>query len=133
MSSKTKYKEKSEGLLVILKIIKSLLVSLIITFVGVIAFAFVIKYFNLGDEIISPVNLVIKFFSLLAGVLILNKNSGKKLINGVLFSVVYTVVSFLIFSILAGTFVVGFGLVLDFIFNMIVGIVASFLSALRKN
>jgi len=59
MSSKTKYKEKSEGLLVILKIIKSLLVSLIITFVGVIAFAFVIKYFNLGDDIFDATTVMI--------------------------------------------------------------------------
>jgi len=133
MSVKTKYKEKSEGMIIILKVIKSLFVSLIITFASIIAFAFVIKYFNLSDKIISPVNLGIKALSLLVGILVLNKQSSKKLINGIIFAIVYTLISFVIFSLLAGNFVLGLGLVLDFGFNIVVGIVASFLSALGKN
>ena len=132
MSVKAKYKERSIGMVAILKVIKSLFVSLIITFASIITFAFVIKLASLNDAIITPVNLVIKALSVFFGVLILNKNANKKLLNGVLFAGLYTMISFTIFSCLAGTFVIGFGLVLDFGFNMLVGAFASLLSALRS-
>ena len=133
MGTKTAYKEKSSGVIAILKVIRSLFVSLIITFASIILFAFIIKWANLSDSIITPVNLAIKAVSILAGVLVLNKNSSKKLIYGVVFAICYTIVSFTIFSCLAGTLVLGFGLIADFGFNILVGVVASVLSALRKN
>ena len=95
-------------------------------------FAFIIKWANLSDSIITPVNLVIKGLSVLFGVLVINKNSSKKLINGVVFAGLYSIVTFLVFSLLAGTFVLGFGLIADFGFNISVGVVASVLSALGK-
>ncbi len=133
MSTKTKTRETSQGTLTILKVIRSLFVSLIITFASIILFAFIIKWANLKDGIIAPVNLVIKALSVLFGVLLLNKNSSKKLINGIIFAILYTIISFVVFSLLAGTLVLGLGLVADFGFNIIVGVVASFLSALGKN
>ena len=133
MSIKAKYKEKTLGVVTLLKIMKGMFVSLIITFASIILFAFIIKWANLSDSIITPVNLVIKGVSILFGVLVVNKNSGKKLINGLVFSVLYSLVTFLVFSCLAGTLVIGFGLAVDFIFNCVVGAIASFLTALSKN
>ena len=51
----------------------------------------------------------------------------------IIFAILYTIISFVIFSCLAGTLVLGLGLVSDFAFNITVGIVASVLSALGKN
>ena len=53
MVSKTESKEKSVGVITILKVIKGLFVSLIITFASIILFAFTIKWANLNDNIIS--------------------------------------------------------------------------------
>ena len=132
MLVKSKHKDRNEGVIAILKVIKSLFISLIITFACIIVFAFIIKYFDLNDNIISPVNLVIKAISLIVGILFLNKNSSKNIIKGIIFAIIYTMISFLIFSLLAGELVLGFGLVSDFGFNIIVGIVACVLSALKN-
>jgi len=132
MVSKTESKEKSVGVITILKVIKGLFVSLIITFASIILFAFTIKWANLNDNIISPVNLIIKAISVLAGVLVINKNSSKKLINAVVFASLYSIIAFTVFSLLAGNFVLGLGLIADFAFNIVVGIVASVLSIVGK-
>jgi len=132
MSAKTERKEKSEGTITILKYVKSLFISLIITFASIILFAFIIKWASLPDGVITPVNLVIKGLSVFAGVLVLTKNTSKSLIKGVVFAILYTLLAFTIFSCLAGTFVLGFGLVSDFAYSIAVGIIASCIRALRK-
>lgn len=135
MGTKSAYRNNNEEsiLAAVFKVIKSLFVSLIITFASIIIFAFIIKWAQLEDSIITPVNLVIKALSVLLGVIILNRKSSRKLLNGALFGVFYTMISFLIFSCLAGEFIFGLGLLADFGFNIMVGVAASFLSALRKN
>lgn len=132
MSTKTVYKEKSLGLITLLKFLKSLFVSLITTFSCIILFAFIIKWAGLDDDVIAPVNLIIKALSVLFGVLILNKKSSKKLINGLVFAILYTFVSFVIFTCLTGKMILGLGLVADFGYNVTIGIIASFLSAIGK-
>ena len=67
MKTKTQTKTKSEGLVKVLKYIKSLFVSLIITFGLIILFAFIIKWVDLPDAYITPVNLVIKALSVFFG------------------------------------------------------------------
>ena len=125
--AKTERKELSIGAKTILRYIKSLFISLIITFGSIILFAFIIKWASLGDNVIAPVNLVIKGISVFIGALILVAGKTKGLINGLLFGVIYTLISFLIFSILAGTFVLGLGIIADFAFNGIVGGIAGIL------
>ena len=127
MSAKTERKEKSEGTITILKYVKSLFISLIITFASIILFAFVIKWVGLSDSVITPVNLVIKALSVFIAVLVLTKNKTRGLIKGISFAIVYTFASFIIFSILAGEFVLGLGLVADFAFNIIVGAITGLL------
>ena len=123
MKTKTEKKERSEGAIKILKYFKSLLISLIITFAAIIIFAFVIKWANLPDSVITPVNLVIKAVSVFFGAMILTKGSNKGLLNGLIFALVYTLMAFTIFSILAGEFSLGLGLVADFGFTAIVGVI----------
>lgn len=124
MRTKTKSKERSEASLAILKYIKSLLISLIITFACIILFAFIIKWSSLPDSVISPVNLVIKGVSVFVGALVLTKSSTKGIVKGLIFSVIYSLVSFSVFSILAGEFILGLGLVADFAFTAVVGAIA---------
>ncbi len=121
---KTKNKERSEGTLILLRYLKSLFISLIITFGCIIIFAFVIKWASLPDSVISPVNLVIKGISVFFGVFVLTKASTKGLVNGIIFACLYTLLAFTIFSLLAGTFVLGFGLLADFAFTAVVGAIA---------
>ena len=133
MATKSEFKEKNGAFKPLFNILKAMFVSLIITFACIILFAFVIKWSSLSDNFIRPVNLCIKAISILFGILVLNKNSGKKMIKGVVFAILYTVISFAIFSCLAGTLILGLGLVSDFLFNIVVGVIASILSAIGKN
>ena len=133
MGTKSKYKEKTEGSKIVLKYIKAMLISLIITFAGIIIFAFVIKYANLSDSIIAPVNLVIKGVSIFLGAFVLTKNGSKGLLNGMFFAIIYTLIAFSVFSILAGTFVLGLGLIADFAFAIVVGGIGGLLGVNLKH
>lgn len=135
MSAKTERKERSDGVKSIFRYLKAILVSLIVTFACIILFAFIIKWASLGDEVISPVNLVIKALSVFLGVLIITKGRSKGILNGVMFALVYTFISFLVFSCLAGTFMIGLGLVADFGFNAVIGVISGILGVnlRRKN
>ena len=124
---KTAYKEKNQAVVLALSFLKCLFIALIITFASNILFAFVIKWVGLSDSVITPVNLVIKALSVFIAVLVLTKNKTRGLIKGISFAIVYTFASFIIFSILAGEFVLGLGLVADFAFNIIVGAITGLL------
>ena len=132
MGAKTERKEKTAGGIFVLKCIKALMVSLIITFACIIIFAFIIKWANLPDSVISPVNLAIKGISVFSGALILTKRSTKGIFKGFLFAIIYTLVAFTIFSSLAGEFVLGLGLISDFAFAGVVGAIAGILGANLK-
>lgn len=123
MKTKTE-KQASVGAIKILKYIKALLISLIVTFSLIIIFALVIKWTNLKDSVITPVNLVIKGISVFLGALILTKGSTKGLLHGILFGAVYTIIAFSVFSLLVGEFLLGVGFLSDIAFSAVVGAIA---------
>lgn len=124
---KAEKKERTAGSIFVFKYIKALMLSLIVTFASIILFAFIIKWASLPDSVISPVNLVIKGVSVFLGALVLTKGGNKGLLKGFLFGALYTLLSFVIFSCLAGTFVLGLGLIADIAFAGIMGAVAGIL------
>lgn len=130
--SKTERKEKTEGTKTILKFLKAMFVSLIITFAAIIIFAFVIKWTSLPDSIIAPVNLVIKGVSVFFGALIFSLHSSKGFTKGIMFGLIYTLVSFVIFSLLAKSFSLSLGLIADFGFSIVVGAIGGILGVNKK-
>ena len=127
---RTEYKEKNYG--GISSFIKGLIVSFILTFACIIIFAFIIKLAGLSDSVISPVNLGIKALSVFIGSYIFAKKSNKGLIKGITFAIFYTLLAFVLFSVLAGGFNVSFGLLLDVLFTSAVGGVAGILGVNTK-
>ena len=101
--------------------IKGIIVSFIITFSLIILFAFLIKWYNLNDNIISPVNLAIKGISIAIGTLIFTWRANKGIIKGSLFGIIYTIVAFVLFSLLAGQLTLNIGVLLDILFSIVVG------------
>ena len=105
-----------------LNILKGSLVALSVSLVGILIFAFFIKYVAVPTEAIKPVNQVIKGISLLVGTLVaLKKVNQMGLINGLLIGLCYTVIAFLVFSILDGNFEFNKTLVNDLLFGGIIG------------
>ena len=114
--------EKSESPKLWLNILKGSLISLALSLVLILIFAFFIKYVAVPENAIKPINQVIKGISLLVGTFIaLKKSSQMGLINGLLIGLTYTVLAFVVFSILDGHFEFSKTLVNDLLFGGIIG------------
>lgn len=112
-----------------LSILKGSLIAISVSLVGILIFAFFIKYVAVPTEAIKPVNQVIKGISLLVGTFVgLRKINKMGLINGLLIGLFYTVLAFLIFSILDGNFEFSKSLVNDILFGGIIGGICGIIS-----
>ncbi len=112
--------------------IKGLIVSLIITFAAIIIFALIIKWANLSDSVITPVNLVIKAIAIAFGTIIFAKSGTGGLKKGLIFAVSYITLAFVVFSALSGAFSIGISLLLDYVFGAVVGAVVGIIKVNRK-
>lgn len=105
-----------------LVVLKGSLVSLAVSLVGILIFAFFIKYVAIPTGAIKPINQVIKGISLLVGTFIALKKTDKMgLVIGLLIGFSYTILSFVVFSILDGNFEFSKTLANDFLFGGIIG------------
>lgn len=108
--------------------VKGALVSVAVSLVCILVFAFVIKLFGIGDGFIKPFNQVIKAVSVFAGVWVtLKKTREKGLLSGVLIGLFYTAIAFIVFSVLNGGFSFDATLVNDVIFGGITGAICGVL------
>lgn len=115
-------------------ILKGSLISLAVSLVGILIFAFFIKYVAVPTSAIRPVNQVIKGLSLLIGTFIALKKSDKMgLVTGLIIGLVYTILAFVVFSILDGHFEFSKTLVNDLLFGGIIGAICGIIAVnLRK-
>lgn len=105
-----------------INVLKGTLVALAVSLVGILIFAFFIKYVAVPTSAIKPINQVIKGLSLLIGTFVaLKKSSQMGLINGILIGLSYTILAFVVFSILDGNFTFSKTLVNDLLFGGIIG------------
>ena len=88
----------------------------------ILIFAMILKFTNIPESIISPVNQVIKGISVFLGVFIaLKKHKQQGLICGLLIGFMFTIVAFLTFSTLSGCFEFSMSLITDIVFGAIIG------------
>lgn len=103
-------------------VIKGALVSISITLVLILLFAFVLRYTNLSDRWIFPVNQVIKVISLFVGITIAVKCAKEKgFIKGILIALLYFVLNLIIFSILQGRFSFSLSHIYDMLLTILAG------------
>ncbi len=116
-------------------VLKGVLVGLCVALVGILLFAFVLRFTNISDKIISPVNQVIKGVSIFFGVFIgMKKHKANGLLSGFLIGLLFTVVAFLVFSLLDGAFVFDRTFLNDIIFGSIIGSICGIICVnLKKN
>lgn len=125
--------EKSKKGGAILAIIKSCLFGLIVTLIGTVILAVILKFADIPSKIVSYLNDVIKAISLFVVVLILKKSSSEKLLlRAVIAGVVYWVLSFIIFSVLNGGFGFDLSILFDLLFAIIVSVVATIIFKLTS-
>ena len=101
MSSSDGIKRKN----LLFDVIKGALVSVSITLVIILLFAVIVRFLNISDSWIFPINQVIKVISIIFGVIVLLKNNREKgFLKGLLLGIIYFLLSFFVFSILQGNF-----------------------------
>ena len=107
-------------------IIKSCLLGIIVTLIGVVVFAVVLKFTDLNTNVISWINNVIKAISIFIVILSIKKyGSEKLLLKSIVAGVLYALISYLIFSFLNKSFTINMSLVYDIIYAVIVSVIAS--------
>lgn len=102
--------------------VKGISVSIILSLALVLLFAFCLKWFDLPNACIVPVNMLIKAVCVVIGALLfVKKEMQKGLVKGSSFGLFYTILAFVVFSILSGTFDFNFTTILDVIFASVIG------------
>ncbi len=106
----------------LMSIVKGCLTALCVSLVGILIFAFILKFTNISDSVINPVNQVIKGASIFLGVFIgLKKEKEMGLVSGLLIGILFTMIAFTVFSVLDGRFVFDRTLLNDMLFGGIMG------------
>lgn len=98
------------------------LIALCVSLTLVLVFAFMLKFTNIPDKAIKPVNQIIKGISVFVGVFIgLKKTKELGLVSGLLIGFIYTILAFLTFSLLSGSFSIDITLLTDIVFGAVIG------------
>lgn len=105
----------------ILMFIKAVFISVICSLLLILVFALVLRFTNLSDSFISPVNLVIKGISIAVGTIVFTKSNRGGLLKGLILGVVFTLIAYIIFSLMLGSFTFGMGFIIDCVFGGVCG------------
>lgn len=105
-----------------LGVIKGSLWAVSLSLISILIFAVIIRFTNISDSFIMPVNQIIKVFSILIGTFMSAKAYPQKgLKMGFFVGLIYSVLAYLIFSILSTRFSFSMTTIIDFVFASIIG------------
>ena len=128
-----KEKLKKINLASITNILKASLIGVICSILLVLLFAFVLKFVELNSNVISIVDQIIKIISIAIAVIVLNKNCEGLVVKSLIMGGVYSILTFIVFSILDGGINFSLAIFTDVIFSAVVaGIVAILLNIIKK-
>ncbi len=126
-----KAKEKRASLSEFMKnALKGTLISMIFTIAVILLFALIIKETGLADNIIRPVNQVIKIAGIVAAAYFAVKGlADKHWLCGGITGIMYMLLSYLIFSLIEGVFGKIALLFSDLLMGMLIGLVFAIIAA----
>ena len=117
----------------IISILKASLLGVVTSILLVLLFAFILKFVNINSNIITIVDQIIKIISIFVAIFALFKAGGNKLLlRGMVVGAVYSVLSFIVFSMLKGGVNFTVGLFTDILFSALVGGVSAILLNIIK-
>ena len=106
----------------IITVSKALMYSVFSTLICILIFAFLLNIFNIDNGSISVVNQIIKIVSVLLGCFILKKElKNVGIMPYLLLPLLYTIATFIIFSILSKSFNLDITLFNDAFFGIVTG------------
>lgn len=107
---------------IIKPILKGTMVALSVALILILFFAFLLRFTNISENLIAPVNQVIKGIAIFIGVFFgLKKVKENGIFNGLFIGLFFTILAFLVFSLLDGAFVFDRTLINDIIFGTVIG------------
>lgn len=108
-------------------IFKGVAIAIIITLIGILIFAFIIKVAYFNSSVIKAVNQFIKVISIFLGCfMFIRQNKG--IIKGGLIGCFSAVITYLIFAFMGGELNFGAGFILDVIFQVVIGIISGIIA-----
>lgn len=119
----------------ILNLLKSAFVGVLVSVIFVLVFAFVLKFIDLNDSIISVVDEIIKIVSIFVAVIYLIKRSPYKILyKSALVGAVYILLTFIVFSALRGHYSFSVSTIIDVLLGALTGaILAIILNIFKKD
>ena len=118
----------------ILNIIKGSFWGVAFSLVCILVFAIIIKFTSISEKAIFPVNQIIKVLSILFSCFVVGKKVKKGgVFVGLFTGILYTILAFIIFSILDGEFQFGLNVLNDITFGGIIGIISGILCINLRN
>lgn len=118
----------------IMPYISGSIVSLLSALALILAFAFVIRFANVSNSLITPVNIVIKIISISLGVFVATKDGTKGLVKGVVVGICFTFLCQIVFAILNRAVSLSAMIFVDFLVAAVVGMLSGILFVnLKKN
>ncbi len=117
----------------VLEQVKTLVVALIITLILVLIAAFAIKLFNIPTKAIVIINQVIKGVSVLVSTLICFKLPKGGYIRGIIFGLLYVLLTYIVFSLFNGSFNGGLSLINDITFGAVTGLISGIIAVNLRN
>lgn len=128
-------KNKENFVLDLKDTLRSVLVAIISALLFVLIFALILRWASLPDTVITPVNYVIKFLSLLLGIMIGFKHRKNGILKGAIVGLTFMLLSWLIFTAMDGFKSVSFR-PLDLVFltlgGGIIGVIKVNLKGLKR-
>ncbi len=110
----------------VLSLLKYTLVGIVITLVGVLLLAVVLKFTDLNSSVVGYINNVVKAIALFVSTLLTKKHdSNKLLIKSIFLGLFYGVLSLIIFSILNGGFAFDLSILFDLLFAVAVAVICA--------
>lgn len=107
-----------------INILKCCLLAIVVTLVGVVILAFILKFVDLSSAVINYINNIIKGLAIFVMLLCIKKHdSSKLLLKSIMAGVIYALLTFIIFSILNGSFNIGLSFIYDLLFAVVVSVV----------
>lgn len=110
----------------VLSVIKSALLGVIFTLIGIVVFSVLLKFVDVSSSLVGYINDAIKAISIFLMVAnIKRKNSERLLIKAIFSGIAYAILTFLIFSILNGSFILNLSFLFDVLFILAVSVIVS--------
>lgn len=118
VKDKTKNTNKSQTLI---QITKATILAVTLSLLMLLVFALFIRFVNISEKVILPVNQVIKIISLFIACFVALKNTNKGFLKGLIIGILYAIISYIVFSFLSGAISFGLTSFTDILFCGVIG------------